>query len=171
MCFRSLREARPDNQPELLRRCFCGLFYPHEGLMGWNPEVCSVVVWASSKLRSLLSSQEFPLPLRAARLLQSGCSQVSHQPPHGCCQAALVGKCSDASHCVCDGDYGGHFPVWVSAAAGLPLWLTHGAAFQCFCDHASIFNVFCSKYTSAISAAPLFHYFLLAQTMRKKCQM
>ena len=38
-----------------------GLFYPHEGLIGSDPEVCSVVVSASSKLRCALSSQECTL--------------------------------------------------------------------------------------------------------------
>ncbi len=36
--------------------------------------------------------------------------------------------------------------------------------------HAYIFNALCSKYTAAISAARLFHSFLLAQTMRKTCE-
>lgn len=158
-----------------------GLFYPHEGLIGSNPEVCSVVVWASSKPRSALSSQECPLPLRAAGLLQSRCSQVSRQPPHGCCQGSLVGKCSDASHCVFDGTT--EVNTMPLSCVGLCSCRVSSVtdAERCILvflcakrnitgGHASIFNALWSKYTAAISAAPLFHSFLLAPTMRKKCK-
>lgn len=150
-----------------------GLFYPHEDLIGSDPEVCSVVVWVSSKSGSALSSQECPLPLRAAGLLQSGCSQVSQQPPHGCRQGRLVGKW--LTSCFWWGLQRWtwwHFPLWVSGAAGLPLRLTQNAVFQCFCElkgislQASLLFLMCPGLNIQLPFLQLHSFLWLKQCVR-----
>lgn len=96
--------------------------------------------------------------LRAARLLQSCCSQVSHEPPQGCWWESAA-----SPRCVFAGDYRGDTFLCGPLAAGLPLRLTQRKA-------THLFLMCRSKYTAAMSAARLLHSFLLAQTMRKKCK-
>ncbi|KAK2882816.1 hypothetical protein Q8A73_021749 [Channa argus] len=77
---------------------------PHVGLIGSGPRVCSVVVEPLQSL-AVCSAQRnvrYHVSLGAARLLQSCCSQVSHQPPHGCCWESAA-----SPQRVSDGDYGG----------------------------------------------------------------
>lgn len=151
-----------------------GLFSPREGLIGSGPEVCSVVVWASSKPRSVLSSEECPLPRGRMCLseLLGSCRAAAARYLVSCHMAAARAGCWESAVspcCVFDGDYRGeHDDTFLCG----PLSCRGSTAADAECciflffwaekGYASIFNVLQSKFTAAMSAAWLVHSFLLA---------
>lgn len=148
-----------------------GLFSPREVLIGSGPEVCSVVVWASSKLRSALSSEECPLPcgrMCLSELLDScGAAAARYLISH---HMAAGGKVQRVLMFLM-----GITEVNMMRLSCVGLWLQgfHCGWRRTFLffwaekGHASIFNVLWSNYTAAMSAAWLFTLsFWLKQCVR-----